>query len=68
MHEKFHETFRKMLQIVVLLNTSHLNETDIEDNLDDCIVEFVNEMSFVSFSDLFLEIENAEVKNVDRDN
>ena len=63
-HERYQERFRKMLQIVVLSNTTYLNESDIEDILDDCIAEFVNEMSFESFSDLFLEIENTEDKNI----
>ena len=53
-----------MLQIVALLNASYSNESDIEDTLDDCIAEFVNEMNFESFSDWFLEIENTEIKNI----
>ena len=67
-HEEYHETFRKMLQIVVLLNASYSNESDIEDISDDCIAESVNEMSFESFSDCFLEIENMEVKNIGWEN
>ena len=63
-HEECHERFRKMLQIVALLNASYSNESDIEDTLDDCIAEFVNEMNFESFSDWFLEIENTEIKNI----
>ena len=63
-HEKYHETFRKMLQIVVLLNTSDSNESDIQGISDECINDFVNEMSFGSFSDLFLEIKNTAVKNI----
>ena len=63
-HEKYHETFRKMLQIVVLLNTSYSSESNIQDISDYCIAEFVNEMSFEGFSDLFLEIENTEVKKI----
>ena len=50
------------LQIVVLLNTSYSNESDVEDISDDCISEFVNEMNFDSFSNLFLEVENTEIK------
>ena len=67
-HEKYHKTFRKMLQIFVLLNTSYSNESDLEDISNDCIAEFVNEMSIESFSDLFLEIENIEVKNIGWEN
>ena len=66
-YEKYHESFRKMLQIVFLLNTRYSNESDIEYILDDCIAEFVNEMNFESFPDLFLEIENTEVKNIGKE-
>ena len=59
-----YESFRKMLQFVVLLNTRYSNESDIEYILGDCIAEFVNEMNFESFSDLFLEIENTKVKKI----
>ena len=63
-HKKYHETFRKMLQIVVLLNNNYSNESDIEGKFDDCITEFVNAMNFDSFDDLYLEIENNELKNL----
>ena len=35
----------------------------MEDISDHCIIEFINEYSFESFKDLFLEIENIQVKN-----
>ena len=35
----------------------------MEDISDDCIIEFINEHGFESFGDLFLEIENTQVKN-----
>ena len=57
-----------MLQIVVLLSTNYSNKSDIEDISDDCITEFINEMNFESISDLFLEIENIEVKNIGWEN
>ena len=60
-NEKYYEAFRRMLQIVVLLNTNYSNESDIEDISDDCIIEFVNEMNFDSFTNLYLEIENTQV-------
>ena len=53
-----------MLQIIDLLNISYSNESDIEDILDNCITEFINEISIESFSDLILAIENIEVKNI----
>ena len=57
-----------MLQIVVLLSTNYSNKSDIEDISDDCITEFINEMNFESISDLFLEIDNIEVKNIGWEN
>ena len=54
-----------MLQTVVLLSTSYTSESDIEDISDDYIAEFVNEKTFDSFLDLFLEINNTRVKNID---
>ena len=57
-----HESFRKMFQVVVLLNTSNSNESDIEDISDDCIAKFVSEMNVESFSDLFLQIEIQKLK------
>ena len=63
--EKYHESFRKILQIVVVLNTSYTSESNIEDISDDCITAFVNEKNFDSFSDLFLGINNTHVKNID---
>ena len=35
----------------------------MEDISDDCIIGFINEHGFESFEDLFLEIENTQVKN-----
>ena len=51
-----------MFQVVVLLNTSYSNESDIEDISDDCIAKFVSEMNVESFSDLFLQIERQKLK------
>ena len=61
--EKYDASFKKMLRIVVLLNTNYSKENDMEDISDHCIIEFINEYSFESFKDLFLEIENIQVKN-----
>ena len=52
-----------MLRIVVFLNTNYSRESDVEDISDDCIIEFINEYGFENFEDLFLEIENTQVKN-----
>ena len=38
--------FWRMLQIFLLLNTNYLNESDIEDISNDCMIEFVNGMNF----------------------
>ena len=54
---------KKMLRIVVLLNTKYSKESDVENSSDDRIIEFINEYGFESFEDLFLEIENIHVKN-----
>ena len=51
-----------------MLQTSHSSESDIEDISDDCITEFVKDENFESFSELFLKIENTEVKNTGWEN
>ena len=66
--EKYHESFRKVLQMVSLLQTSCSSESDIEDISDDCIAQFVENKNFESFSEFFLEIENAEVKDTGWEN
>ena len=62
--ENYHQAFRKTLQIVTLLNTNYSTESDIEDISDDCVAEFRKEMGFDNFSDLYLEIENTQIKNL----
>ena len=57
-----------MLRIAVLLNTNYSKESNVEDISDDCIIEFTIEYSFESFEDLFLEIENNQVKNAKWEN
>ena len=52
-----------MLRIVVLLNANYSKESDVEDISDDSIIEFINEYGFENFENLFLEIENTQVKN-----
>ena len=52
-----------MLRIVVLLNANYSKESDVEDISDDSIIEFINEYGSENFEDLFLEIENTQVKN-----
>ena len=62
--EDYHLAFRKMLQIVALLNTDYSRESNIEDVSDDCVTEFVEEMNFDNFYDLYVEIENTQIKNL----
>ena len=62
-HEKYDASFKKMLVIVVLLNTNYSKESDVEDICDHCITEFIHEYGFENFEDLFLEIENTQVKS-----
>ena len=61
--EKYDASFKKMLRIIVLLNTKYSKESDVENISDDHIIEFINEYDFESFEDLFLETENTHVKN-----
>ena len=44
--ENYHQAFKKMLQLVTLMNTNYSSESDIEDISDDCVAEFVEEMGF----------------------
>ena len=62
--KKYHEVFRRMLQIVVLVNTNYSSESDIGNISDDCMVQFVNEMNFDNFINLYLKIENTQLKNI----
>ena len=62
--EDYHLGFRKMLQIVALLNTDYSRESNIEDVSDGCVAEFVEEMNFDNFYDLYVEIENTQIKNL----
>ena len=55
--EKYHEICCKLLKNAA----NYSKESDIEDISDDCIVEFVEEINFDSFTDLYLEIENTEI-------
>ena len=62
--KNYHPAFRKILQIVALLNNNYLSKTDIEDISDDCVVEFLEEIGFDNFSDLYLKIENTQINKL----
>ena len=62
--EKYHKTYRNMLQILALLNANYSKDSDIEDISDDCVADFVNEINFDSFAELYLNVENTEIKNM----
>ena len=62
--EKYHKTYRNRLQILALLNGNYSKDSDIEDTSDDCVAEFVNEINFDSFAELYLKVENTEIKNM----
>lgn len=62
--KNYHSAFRKILQIVALLNNNYLSKTDIEDISDDCVVEFLEEMGFDNFSDLYLKTENTQINKL----
>ena len=53
---------KKILRTVILLKTDYSRESDVEDISNDCMIEFINEYGFENFEDLFLEIENTQVK------
>ena len=57
-----------MLRIVVLLNDNYSKDTEVGDIFDDCTAEFIDEYEFESFEDLYLDIENTQVKNVKCEN
>ena len=52
-----------MLRIVVLLNDNYSKDTKVGGISDDCIAEFIQEYEVESFEDLYLDIENTQVKN-----
>ena len=52
-----------MLRIVVLFNDNYSKDTGVDNISDDCIAEFIDEYEFESFEDLYLDIENKQVKN-----
>ena len=62
--EKYHESFRLFLQIVLLLNSRYSKESNVEDISDDCIVQFVEENCFDNFEGLFSELDKTEIKNI----
>ena len=57
-----------MLKIVVLFNDNYSKETKVGDISDDGIAEFIDEYEFESFEDLYLDIENTQVKNAKLEN
>ena len=62
--KNYHPTFRKILQIVALLNNNYQSKTDIEDISDDCVAECLEEMGFDNFNDLYLKIENRQINKL----
>ena len=57
-----------MLHVSSLLNSSYLSESDIENIMDDCVIEFLEETNFNDFAEVFLEISNMKFKNIRWDN
>ena len=66
--ENYHIAFKKMLRVSSLLYSLHSSESDIENIIDDCIVEFLEETAFNDFAEVFLEISNTKIKNIRWDN
>ena len=52
-----------MLRIVVLFNDNYSKDTGVDNISDDYIAEFIDGYEFESFEDLYLDIENKQVKN-----
>ena len=57
-----------MRRIVVLLNDNYSKDTEAGDISNDCIAEFIDEYEFECFVDLYLDIENTQVKNAKWEN
>ena len=57
-----------MLHVSSLLNSPYSSESDIENIMDDCLVEFLVETNFNDFAEVFLEISNMKIKNIRWDN
>ena len=53
-----------MFQVSSLLNLSYSSESDIENIMDDCVVEFLEETHFNDFAEVSLEISNMKIKNI----
>lgn len=60
--EKYHQGFRSVLQIVLLLNSRYSIQSNLEDISDECIVQFVEENCFENFEELFSEIDETKIR------
>ena len=61
--EKYHELFKKILQTVILLNTSYSRDSDVEHISDDCIVQVMDENNFENVEDLSEEVSKTKIKS-----
>ena len=52
----------------MLLNNNYSKDTKVSDISDDSVTEFIDEYEFESFEDLYLDIENTQVKNAKWEN
>ena len=66
--ENYHQAFKKMLQLVALLNTNYSSESDIEDISDDCVAEFVEEMGFETLKIFISRLKIRKKKNLKWEN
>ena len=60
--EKYHQGFRSVLQIVLLLNSRYSIQSNLEDISDECIVQFVEENCFENFEELFSELDETKIR------
>ena len=66
--ENYRVEFKKLLHVSSLLNSSYSSESDTENIMVNCVVEFLEETNFNNFAEVFLEISNTKIKNIRWDN
>ena len=52
----------------MVLNNNYSKDTKVSDISDDSVTEFIDEYEFESFEDLYVDIENTQVKNAKWEN
>ena len=60
--ENYHVAFKKMLHATSQLNSSYPSESDIENIMDNCVVEFLEETNSMTLLKLFLKFQTRKSK------